>query len=171
MLRPSTGLSQPLIALYSDALPGAKRRSRGAGSCVAGKLTGIAEASPGVYQLSATDAASLSKELNGITFSGVSGTADQQVQFSLKVTDDHGLSSVDNTTSVTVPGTPLVTQQPPQVAPNFNVRDVTTNQTSSTYVDGPCSATTFRLSCKLSAHALIPAAAANGIEGRHQSRP
>lgn len=101
-------------------------------SDTAGKLVGIAEASPGVYQLSATDAASLSKELNGITFSGVSATAEQQVQFSLKVTDDHGLSSVDNTTSVTVPGTPLVTQQPPQVAPNFNVRDVTTNQTSST---------------------------------------
>jgi len=34
MLRPSTGPSQPLIALYSDALPGAKRRSRGAGSCM-----------------------------------------------------------------------------------------------------------------------------------------
>ena len=37
MLRPSTGPSQPLIALYSDALPGAKRRSRGAGSCMGAK--------------------------------------------------------------------------------------------------------------------------------------
>jgi len=39
MLGPSTGPSQPLIALYSDALLGAKRRSRGAGSCMGAERT------------------------------------------------------------------------------------------------------------------------------------
>ena len=96
----------------------------------AGKLTGAAETAPGVYQLAATDAASLSKQLNAITFSGVPGAADQQVQFSLKITDDHGLSSVDNTTSVAVPGTPI-TPQPLQPAANFTVQDVTTGQASN----------------------------------------
>ena len=96
----------------------------------AGKLAGAAETAPGVYQLAATDAASLSKQLNAIAFSGVPGAADQQVQFSLKVTDDHGLSSVDSTTSVAVPGVPT-TPQPPQPVANFTVRDVTADQTSS----------------------------------------
>ena len=93
----------------------------------AGKLTGATETAPGVYQLAATDAASLSKQLNAIAFSGVPGAADQQVRFSLKVTDDHGLSSVDNATSVAVPSTPPT----PQPAASFAVRDVTTGQTSS----------------------------------------
>ncbi len=93
----------------------------------AGKLAGAAETAPGVYQLAATDAASLSKQLDAITFAGIPGTADQQVRFSLKITDDHGLSSTDDTTSVAVPGAP----QPPQPAANFTVQDVTTSQTSS----------------------------------------
>lgn len=93
----------------------------------AGKLTGATETAPGVYQLSATDAASLSKQLNATAFAGVPGTADQQVRFSLKITDDHGLSSTDDTTSIAVPGAP----QPPQPAANFAVRDVTTGQASN----------------------------------------
>ena len=48
MLGPSTGLSQPLIARYSDALPGAKRRSRGAGSCMGRERTIIAECPSGL---------------------------------------------------------------------------------------------------------------------------
>lgn len=96
----------------------------------AGKLAGATETVPGVYQLTAADMASLSKQLNAITFLGVPGAADQQVQFSLKVTDDHGLSSIDDTTSVAVPGTPP-TPQPVSPTANFTVRDVTSDQTSS----------------------------------------
>jgi len=56
MLGPATGPSQPLIALYSDALPGAKRRSRGAGSCMGAKPPGLAESGLAGFEQTAREA-------------------------------------------------------------------------------------------------------------------
>ena len=106
-------------------------------SDTAGKLVGIAETAPGVYQLSAADAATLSKELNGITFSGVPGTVDRTVQFSLNVINDHGLSSVDNATSVIVPSNPPPpAPQTVAVAAHDNTTGADLPDTSSPYT-GP----------------------------------